>query len=428
MRILLTGANGFIGKYLVGHLLGAGHEVVPAVRRPAETDRLLPKPLSVKADLNRMTTPNDWLPLLEGVDAVINCAGILQGRPGQSIDAIHEVGPKSLFKACQDLGVRRVIQISAISAEPGAGTAYADTKRAADEFLAGLDLDWIVLRPSLVYAEGAYGGTALFRALAALPWFTPLPGNGDQLFQPIHVDDLNAAILQVLDSPEISRQIIDPVGPDQLRLSEILSDLRAWLGLRPAKPIRVPDWALRIALKFGDFQGGPINSTAWKQMAFGNVGPVEAFTRITGVTPRSWKSALLTRPSQAQDRWHAKLYFLRPLARFALAVLWLLSGLVGLFFAGDQVNAYAHSIGIGPITVLLIANATCLLDFLIGLAILVRWRPPLMVGIQLAVVFGYTAVLSWLDPALWLHPFGPLLKNLPILVLIPIWAVLEGDR
>ena len=104
-----------------------------------------------------MTQPQEWVRHLAGLDAVINCAGILQGRPGQSIDAIHAGAPIALFRACEAAGVKRVIQISAISAEPGAGTGYAVSKHAADIYLAGTDLDWVILRPSLVYAAGAFG-------------------------------------------------------------------------------------------------------------------------------------------------------------------------------------------------------------------------------------------------------------------------------
>ena len=96
----------------------------------------------------------------------------------------------------------------------------------ADDYLASTDLDWIVLRPSLVYAEGAFGGTALFRALSVLPFFVPVIGRGDQLFQPLHVDDLAAAILRLLDRPAIRRVVIDPVGPDTVTMRQMLVDLR----------------------------------------------------------------------------------------------------------------------------------------------------------------------------------------------------------
>jgi uncharacterized protein YbjT (DUF2867 family) len=149
MNVLLTGANGFIGGYILGALLAAGHSVVPAVRRPEEIDRFLPATAAIRIDMNRDVETEDWIDRLSGIDAVVNCAGVLQGRPGQSIDAIHAAAPKALFEACRRAGVYRVIQISTISAEAGANTAYAATKQEADRFLAETELDWIILRPSM---------------------------------------------------------------------------------------------------------------------------------------------------------------------------------------------------------------------------------------------------------------------------------------
>ena len=149
MRILLTGATGFIGRHIAGRLIGAGHELVCCVRDTARCRRMFPRQTAVACDFNRDTDAADWLPRLEGIEAVINCAGILQGRPGQSIEAIHSAAPKALFDACLRAGVRRVVQISALGADEGAGTAYAETKLEADRHLQGLDLDWTVtpLRP-----------------------------------------------------------------------------------------------------------------------------------------------------------------------------------------------------------------------------------------------------------------------------------------
>jgi uncharacterized protein YbjT (DUF2867 family) len=321
VKVLLTGANGFIGRYVLAALLQAGHDVVPAVRRPVEVDRLLPRPAAIRVDFNHATDLKDWAPYLAGIDAVINCAGILQGRPGQSIDAIHARAPIALFQACEAAGVKRVIQISAISAEPGAGTGYATTKHAADVHLAGTDLDWVILRPSLVYAQGAHGGTALFRAIAALPFAIPLPGSGDQQFQPIHMDDLTGAIVAILANPSVRRITADPVGPEVISLSRLFADLRQWLGFAPAPTIAVPMPLMRFAARIGDVLGGSLNTTALRQVDFGNTGPVEPFVAATGIHPRSWKVGLNQHPATTEDRRQARLYFVRPLLRVALALL-----------------------------------------------------------------------------------------------------------
>jgi uncharacterized protein YbjT (DUF2867 family) len=428
MRILLTGANGFIGRYLLAALVAAGHRVIPAVRRPRETDALLPAPDSIAVDLNRDVRPEDWTARLAGVDAVVNCAGILQARPGQSIAAIHAAAPKALFAACELAGVKRVIQISAISAEAAAGTAYASTKRAADDFLASTNLDWVVLRPSLVYAPGAYGGTALFRALAALPFAIPVIGRGDQRFQPIHIDDLSATVLRILDDPSIRRVVLDPVGPETLTLRQILVDLRRWLGFPPARVIEVPTGLVRVVAAIGDVIGGPVNTTAIRQLAFGNAGRPEPFAAAVGFRPRRWRDALLARPAQAQDRWHARLYFLRPLLRWTLALLWLASGAIGLLQPAAVTQPIAAGFGLAGTAASVAVWASCLLDLALGVLLLGRIRPGATAALQLAVVAAYTAGLTVALPPLWADPFGPLLKNLPIMVAILVLAAIENDR
>jgi uncharacterized protein YbjT (DUF2867 family) len=428
VRVLLTGANGFLGRHLLAGLLQAGHEVVPAVRRPAETDRLLPRPASIAIDLNRDVEPATWRPRLAGIDAVVNCAGILQGRGRQSIAAIHDLAPRALFAACAAAGVRRVIQISAISAAAAAGTAYASSKQRADDFLAGLDLDWVILRPSLVMARGAYGGTAVFRGLAALP-VMPIPGDGAQAFTPIHMGDLTATVLRILATPSIARVVIDPVGPDTISLRALLTRLRRWLGFAPAPIVGVPLPLIRLAGRIGDVVGGTINSTAIRQLEYGNAGSVADFTRLSGIVPRSLEAALLAEPAQVQDRWHARLYFVRPALRVALALLWLASGAIGLLQPATRILPLLASLGLdSPGIAWTIAWASCAADLAIGVAVLARWRPALLAAIQGAVVASYTVALSVAAPALWLDPFGPLLKNLPILAAIAALAALEHER
>jgi len=92
-RVLLTGANGFIGAHLTAALLAAGHDVVAAVRQPAAMAARFPDAEAIRADMNHDVTAAAWLPRLDGIDAVINCAGVLQGGHGQDMAAIHYRAP-----------------------------------------------------------------------------------------------------------------------------------------------------------------------------------------------------------------------------------------------------------------------------------------------------------------------------------------------
>jgi uncharacterized protein YbjT (DUF2867 family) len=135
LRILLTGANGFIGGRLLAGLRARGHIVVAAVRDPAGLYGRWPDVAAIAVDFNRDTTEEIWRPRLAGIDAVINCAGVLHSGRGQDIDAIHATTPMALFDACVAAGVGKVIQISAISADAEVGTTYALTKKRADDHL-----------------------------------------------------------------------------------------------------------------------------------------------------------------------------------------------------------------------------------------------------------------------------------------------------
>ena len=348
---------------------------------------------------------------------------------GQSIEAIHSKAPQALFSACRQAGVRRVIQLSAISAEPEAGTAYASTKREADDFLKTCDLDWVIVRPSLVYAGGAYGGTALFRALASLPFAIPVPGSGNQLFQPIHVSDLADCISRILADPGLKQLVIDPVGPQTVTLRDMLVSLRSWLGFGRAPVVEIPGPLIGLAAKAGDFLGGPLNSTALRQLEFGNTGDVEKFIAATGIRPKRFADVLLAHPSQWQDRWHARLYFLRPVLRFAIALMWIASGAAGLMLSESTRTCHRQRAWASPTRAgAILMNAACLADIAIGIAVLARWQCSRVMFIQVTVVLVYTLVLSATLPHMWGDPFGSLLKNIPVLAAILVLGALEQDR
>ncbi len=429
MNVLVTGATGFIGRHICACLLGRGYVVTGAARNVASLRRRFPGVNCVRIDMNRMLSPDDWSPLLAGIDAIVNCAGILQSSMAQSAEAIHAAAPKALFDACGALRIRRVVQISAVSADSEAGTEYARTKKAADDYLRSLDLDWVVLRPSLVYAQGSYGGTSVIRALAGLPFVTPLVGGGDQQFQPIHADDLAETAARCLSDPALARQTLDPVGPETLSLRQIIERTRDWLDLPPARPVHLPLLLVRLAARVGDLVGsGPLRTTALVQLEYGNVSDAAAFERAIGFRPRTMTAAFEAAPSHVQDRWHARLYFLRPVLTVMLSLLWLGSGIAGLFNPPQNADAVIAGLGVPASFIPTVRYGLCVLDFALGAAVAIgrSWRA--LGLLQICVVAIYTIGLTWVMPNLWADGYGPLLKNLPILAAIAVWTALQDDR
>jgi len=413
----------------MGALLEAGQEVRAAVRRPTEVLVRFPTVEAIALDFNQATDTDDWSVPLREVDAVVNCAGVLRGSRWQRIDDVHLNAPKALFTACERLGIKRLIHISAVSADADAHTRYSHTKAEAEAALREMALDWVILRPSLVYAAGSYGGTSLLRGLSALPWVMPVVGEGNQPFRPIHARDLAIGIVQLLERPEVAKVTLEPAGPEIVTLSEVLARLRAWLGLRSARTIHVPVPVARLAARIGDLVRAPtFNTTALRQLRYGNTGDPTEFVHLTGVSPAPMGSWLWRQPSHVQDRWHARLYWLRPLLRYVLGGLWLTSGAIGLGPARGYVLGMLAFSGLSAAAAWAITIGTCALDLAVGTLILVRWRPRVLGAVQLLVVFGYTVALSIVAPGFWTDPFGVLVKNVPILVAIAVWMVLEDDR
>src|ERR1700752_3913812 len=99
MRVLVTGASGLIGGAVSARLLAAGHQGVGIARSTVRPARRFPAVQWIALDIAARTRPETWLLLLTGVDAVVNCAGVLQDSPGDSTHGVHVDGIGTLFAA-----------------------------------------------------------------------------------------------------------------------------------------------------------------------------------------------------------------------------------------------------------------------------------------------------------------------------------------
>lgn len=219
MNILLTGASGFLGRNLAAALLAAGHQVIPVSRTHG-------------IDFKQQLSPESWLPLLEEIDAVINCVGIIGERGTQRFQALHSDAPIALFQACAIAGIKRVIQISALGADEAAFSRYHLSKLAADNALRRLDLDWFVLRPAIVIGQGG-ASTQWLRRMAVLP-VIPVIGEGQQRLQLVLLQEVVTTVLTCLNSGA-SKQTLDVVGPETLIVAEWLQAMRCAQGLGRGK-------------------------------------------------------------------------------------------------------------------------------------------------------------------------------------------------
>ncbi|WP_321806036.1 SDR family oxidoreductase [Burkholderia sp. BCC1993] len=409
MNILVCGANGFIGRALGARLEAGGHRVLRGVRHAVG-------PHDVAIDFAKDVDPDAWLARLDGVDVVINAVGILADRRDATFDTVHRAAPGALFIACCRARVRRVIQISALGVERG-DTPYFASKYAADTFLRTLPLDYRIVRPALVY--GASGTSArFFRMLASLPVHA-LPAGGQQRLRPVHVDDLAELVARLVVAPAAGNQVIDAVGGDEVEYREMLSVYRAALGFPPAARIALPGPLVGAAAALlGALPGAMLTRDTWTMLRGGNTGDPAALAAVLGRPPRGLRhfigadAAALRRDALAMWR--------RPLLLGALAIVWIWTAIVSAFIHPRHDSlamlARAHLTGLPALIALYAASA---LDFAFGVATVVAPSRRLWAA-QGALIVAYSAVIAVTMPGLLAEPFGPVLKNVPILAILLI--------
>lgn len=426
MRILLTGSTGLLGSALATALLAEGHELVCAVRtmppaaRPGET--------FIHADFTKDTDKSVWLARLAQVDIVINAVGIFRESASQRFDTLHTTTPCALFAACAEIGsVRLVVQVSALGADSGARSRYHLSKKAADDYLAMLPLPSAIVQPSLIYAS-AGASARVFRTLASMPLCLRF-GDAPQLVQPIDLDDAVAAIVTLIGQAQgpgaaSGAQRIALVGPQAMPFIDYLAFLRAAMGMGRPRVLRLPGPVARLVAAVGSvLPGSLLDRDTLAMLDRGNSADPATTTRLLGHPPRPVTQ--FVRAPRA-ERQLARLGWLLPLLRLSIAAVWIGTAIVSALYPLQASYALLARSGVpAALQPLMLAGAIGL-DLLLGLGTLLLKRRRRLWQWQLALIGFYTVLIAARLPEFVWHPYGPLLKNLPMLA--AIWLLLELEE
>lgn len=416
MKILLTGASGFIGGNLASALLTEGHTLVCPVRR-MPTDSAMPDATFVPMDFGNAQSEDDWIPLLQNVDAVINTVGIFRERQRGDFSAVHERAPQALFRAAQRQHVRCVIQFSALGSDDNAASGFHLSKRASDDALRMTDMPAAIVQPSLVYGPGG-ASASLFNQLAVLP-VVPLPGNGRQAVQPVHLDDVIDGVLALLRTPPQGPVTIAFCGPAPITVRNYLAALRRALGVDTRQrvipiPLRL---ATGLAAAASMLPGSLIDPSALSMLERGNTADPAPFAALLNRPPRP-PGRFIAPPSRDGQRASALLDVTLPLLRLSIALVWLWTAAVsfGLYPVAASLDLL-HRTGVPAALAPVALYGAASLDLAFGiLTLLLRGRARQWLWVaQALLIAGYTAIITVRLPEFWMHPFGPLSKNLPML-------------
>lgn len=400
MRVLIIGGTGFIGRHCAAALTAAGHSVTAWGRSGLDLVRDGEAAMAAR---------------LTGHDVVINAAGLVRGCGSNTMAGVHAQGTERLVRACLAAGVSRLIHLSALGASIDGGTLYQQTKGLGEDMLkAASGLECCVLRPSVVIGRGG-ASTKVLTALAALPW-PPRIGPGIWMVQPVHVDDLAELVVRLAETKGTLPGSLDVVGPAPMTTDGLTMALRIWLGLPSRSFLPVPEALLDVIALVGErLMNGPINRDIVAMLKAGNTADPKPFATVLGRAPRPLSEALTQHPACDADRIGARLFFVRPLLRWSLGLLWLITGLLsfGLYPVEDSRRLLA-SIGLGGVMADLALYGGAALDLGLGILLLVGWRPVALGMAMLASMAVFSLLALGLPAEFWLHPFAPLFKNLPI--------------
>lgn len=248
MKVLVTGATGFLGSHLAKRLVKEGHEVFCPVRREKKIEGCK----TFLEDYKSIPFEN----FNESIDVFFNCIGHISDHLStKDLWETNVTLQGKLIEAAKKLGAKRFVHISSVSAvglngkdspikeddDLGTGLGYGDTKRAGEEVVLGLGkklgIEVVVLRPTLIYGEMKDG--AMDKIYKVLKTPLRMIGTGNQIWHMVHVEDVVDACLLAASKKDVEFQVFNIVGPDPITANKVVEIACKTLSLKN-KGLRMP--------------------------------------------------------------------------------------------------------------------------------------------------------------------------------------------
>lgn len=434
--ILVLGASGLIGRFLTDDLRERGFRVVGVARSLSPAQRMSTQDLELPilaldaAALTRLLNEH-------AASVVVNCLGVLQDGPGSNTSAVHRDFVVQLLQA---IGASnraiRLVHISIPGSAEADRTAFALTKREAEQLIATSGIAHAILRPGFVIAPSAYGGSAMLRALAAFPVDLPAREMATP-FQPVAIEDISATVAWLaardIDVAALKAVSWDLMHAEPVTISGVIKSFRVAFGTEGWPRIAMPAFILDLGARLGDLANylgwtPPVRSTAIAELRRGVTGDPSGWIAATGIAPKRLADALGRHPATIQDKWFARLFLTKALIFASLVAFWLVSGFIALFVsypaATDILRTHDFPAAlVDPITI-----GTSLMDMSIG--VLIAFRRTAAVGLVagIAASLGYMVGAAILTPDLWIEPLGALVKTGPAIVLMVVALLMLDNR
>lgn len=226
MRVAVTGAYGFSGKYMARRLLDRGHDVITLTNSP---ERPNPFGDAIEAFPYNFSQPKDLEASLRGVEVLINTYWVRFDNPPHFTFAQAVANSKVLFEAASRAGVRRIVHISITNPDRRSELPYFSGKAELEDSIKQSGLSYAILRPAVLFGREDILINNIAWGLRRLPVFA-IYGDGRYRLQPIHVDDLAAAAVARITGD--ADETTDAIGPETFSYRSLVETIAREIGAR----------------------------------------------------------------------------------------------------------------------------------------------------------------------------------------------------
>ena len=251
MKVLITGATGFVGTHMVNALVRRGHDVAVLARHPDRARNRYNRPVEwCRGDV---LDPPSLARAFTGRDAVIHLVGIIHEKGAQTFDRMHREAVGNVVTAMQPTDVRRLLHMSAMGTSDDSPSEYGRTKAAGELSVRGSGLEWTIFRPSITFGPGDGFVSLLAPIVDKSPLFIPVIGRGRTRFQPVSVYDVARVFADALERPDTIGKTFEVGGPEVLTLNDIYREIATVLGKRRKPLVHLPLWWGRMLARMFEF-------------------------------------------------------------------------------------------------------------------------------------------------------------------------------
>lgn len=282
--ILVTGATGFVGRALLARLIQEGLET-RILLRPSARSPELPRGTRLDVTLASLSDVRGLRAAMVGVDLVVHLAGA-ERTGSRDLLACDVEGTRTLTQAAVDGGVRRIIYLSHLGAEPASAFPLLRAKARAEESIRRCGIPYTILRTALLHGRGDHFSTWLAMQLALSPLVFPIPGDAATMLQPLWVEDLVTCLVDTLDDPATRNQVYEIGGPEFLSLRTVVQLVMEKTGIQRLLLSTRPPY-LRAAARALQrlLPRPPVNDLWLDHFAVSRMAELSTLPRVFGLQP-----------------------------------------------------------------------------------------------------------------------------------------------